>query len=354
MLATPELTESPPGRTQRLIGFGRQLHKKYARVFWALHSVWALASGVAVLVLAHNRYGFVRWAVLFLALTWVSTLFFSHITVDNDSRAMRFAQGVVSYVTRVMYQETLFFLIPFYFYSTTFPSWNSMYVILLAALAVLSCFDILFDRLLRESRAFAMGFFAFVSYSALLFFFPILLQTRLHNAAYLAGAISFVAAISLTDIRSELRKPRAIAVLVLAFVATLGVVRAIRIFTPPVPLRLTRVRVSSTIERDSLRAKDDLKDVIPMSRLGRGRLYATATVFSPSRLPATVQVRFVSNGEVLRTSRSADVVAHPGGFRVWDSVRAGKGGFKPGVYHVEIWTGDGQLVGRRSVRLVQN
>ncbi len=72
----------------------RELHDRYARLLWGLYSAWALLSGIAVLVLAHNRYGFLRWVVLFLALTWGSML--------------------------VMYQETLFFLLPFYFYSTTF------------------------------------------------------------------------------------------------------------------------------------------------------------------------------------------------------------------------------------------
>jgi Family of unknown function (DUF5924) len=153
----------------------RELHERYARLLWALHSAWALVSGIAVLVLAHNRYGFLRWVVLFIALTWGSTLFFSRFAVAEGSQFLRFAQGVASYLTRVMYQETLFFLIPFYFYSATLRSWNFLYVLALAAFAVLSCFDMLFDRLLRERRWFAIGFFAFVSFSALQFFLPLLL-----------------------------------------------------------------------------------------------------------------------------------------------------------------------------------
>src|SRR5436305_12378341 len=91
----------------------RELHDKYARLLWALHSAWALASGIVVLILAHNRYGFVRWVVLFLALTWGSTLFVSRVAAST--KLLRFAHGLASYLTRVMYQETLFFLLPFYF-----------------------------------------------------------------------------------------------------------------------------------------------------------------------------------------------------------------------------------------------
>ncbi len=176
-----------------------ELHDRYARLLWALHSAWALVSGIAVLVLAHNRYGFLRWVVLFIALTWGSTLFFSRFAIGGGSRFARLAQSVVSYLTRVMYQETLFFLIPFYFYSATFRSWNFLYVLTLAGLAVLSCFDMLFDRLLREHRWFAIGFFAFVSFSALQFFLPLLLRTRIDNSVYVAAAVSFVAALALAQ-----------------------------------------------------------------------------------------------------------------------------------------------------------
>src|SRR5258707_10278594 len=117
----------------------RELHDKFGRLFRALHSAWALISGIAVLVLAHNRYGFLRWVVLFLALTWGSTLAFSYLG--------GIARALVSYLTRVMYQETLFFLLPFYFYSTTFWSWNVPYLAVLASLAVLSCFDLIVDRI---------------------------------------------------------------------------------------------------------------------------------------------------------------------------------------------------------------
>lgn len=339
-------------RGERTIAVGHALHARFARLFWALHSIWALSSGVAVLVLAHNRYGFVRWAVLFLALTWASTLFFSRFAVDSGSGAIRFAQGVVSYMTRVMYQETLFFLLPFYFYSTTFPSWNSAYVVVLAALAILSCFDMLFDRLLRESPAFALGFFAFVSYSALQFFLPMVFRFRIASSAYLAGAVSFIAAIALAGAGREPLRPKALALTALAFIATLGVVRLTRLFTPPVPLRLTKVRVSASFDRKSLRSSDDLGDVIPRARLRNGRLYVTATVFSPSRLPAAVRMQFVSDGKILRFSKETEFVAHPGGFRVWDSLRGGPAGFKPGTYRVEVWTAAGQLIGRRSVRVV--
>jgi len=325
----------------------REFHDRYARLFWALHSAWALISGIAVLVLAHNRYGFLRWVVLFIALTWGSTLFFSRLAIGESSRAMRFAQSVVSYLTRVMYQETLFFLIPFYFYSATFPSWNFLYVIALAAFAVLSCFDMLFDRLLREHRWFSTGFFAFVSFSALQFFLPLLLRTRIDNSEYLAAAISFIAALALARRLNDLREKRRLIVIAVAFAAVMIGIPLFRPFLPPVPLRLTRLRVSGTLNPRTLNAPVDFDSEIPAAQLRRGRIYAVATVFSPQRIPARLQMRFIQSGKVLRSSRTLDLTARPGGFRIWDSVKLPEPATSD-TYRIEVWS-SGQLLGKRTV-----
>jgi len=329
----------------------RELQEKYARLLWALHSAWALISGIAVLVLAHNRYGFLRWVVLFIALTWGSTLFFSRFAGDGTSRTLRFAQTVVSYLTRVMYQETLFFLIPFYFYSATVRSWNFLYVLMLAVFAVLSCFDLLFDRLLREHRWFAIGFFAFVSFSALQFFLPLLLRLRIENGGYLAAAISFIAALALAPRRDYLGDRRRFAIAVFVFAGVLVGVRLFRPLVPPVPLRLTRLRFSGALDRRTLATSNSFDREIPLSELRRGRIYAVATVFSPERIPAEMQIRFLQDGKVLRESRTAEVNARPGGFRVWDSLRIPRN-VSAESFRVEVWTA-GQLLGKRDIHVVR-
>ena len=95
-------------------------------LFWTLHSFWALATGIAVIVLARERYGFVPWVVLFLVLTWVSTMFFGREMEegpdDDPDATPGFGVEATSYATRTMYQETMFFLIPFYAYSTVIRS----------------------------------------------------------------------------------------------------------------------------------------------------------------------------------------------------------------------------------------
>ena len=333
---------------------GRMLHRRYSRLFWTLHSTWALISGGIVLVLAHNRYGFLPWVVLFLTLTWASTLFFSRFAAPAGSGRLRFARGFVSYLTRVMYQETLFFLLPFYFYSTTFPSWNSPYVVVLAALAALSCFDVYFGRLLVANRWFALAFFAFVTYSALQFFLPLVLHVPIHNGAYLAAGVSFLASLPLAYSAGELKQRRRAASIFFALVGIVIVLKFGRALIPPVPLRLVAISFATGIDPATLQLENEFPedDVVPAGRLREGHLIVRATIFSPGRLPVRIQIRLARDGVILRNSRTLDLVAHSRGFRVWDSLRIGPSGLAPGRYRAEVWTGEGQLVGRGEIRVV--
>lgn len=328
------------------------LHDRYARVFWTLHSIWALLTGVVVLVLAHNRYGYIRWVVLFLALTWASTLFFSRFSQLSSAPTFRFAQGFVSYLTRIMYQETLFFLLPFYFYSTSVPSWNALYVLFLAGLAVFSCFDIPFDRALRNSRTFALGFFVIVTFSALIFFFPLLARVRTHHGLYLAAILSFLAALPLALRFSELAEPRKLGAVVLVLLLMLGLVRLARPLIPPVPLRLAKLRFTTQLDPRTLRAGAEFEREIPIAELQAGRLYAMATIFSPVPLPTSLVIRWQDGGRTVRSSRAVEVMAHARGFRVWDGLNLQRLKLGPGRYRVELWTAEGQLVGKVSFRVV--
>jgi hypothetical protein len=328
-----------------------QLYDRYGPIFWTLHSIWALLSGIAVLVLAHNRYGYIRWVVLFLGLTWASTLFFSRFSSLGGIASSRFAQEFVSYLTRIMYQGTLFFLLPFYFYSTTFPSWNSLYVLLLAGLAVFSTFDIPFDRALRRSRAFALGFFLIVTFSALIFFFPLFLRVRTHQGLYLAAFLSFLAALPLAGSRQPREGRKLLAALVILAIL-LGLVRLARPLIPPVPLRLAKLRFTTQLDPRTLRTGQEFAREIPAQALNAPNLYAVATVFSPVPLPTSLVLRWRQGGRILRTTRALEVMAHARGFRLWDALNVRRTPLSPGAYDLEIWTAEGQLLARVGFRVV--
>ncbi len=334
-----------------MVEFGR-LYLRYRRTFWIAHSVWAMASGAVVVVLARERYELVPWVVAFLGLTWLSTLLFTRAGLRaSSSRAARLSRGVASYLTRVMYQETLFFLLPFYLASTTLGSLNACFTAVLGVLAVLACLDLVFDRLLREHPVFAFSFFALVTFAALNFLLPLLLALRLGIAMPVAAGGSFAAAIPLafggqrkTDVTRVIGLGSALCLVAAA-------VLLLRAAVPPVPLRLVSSTFARGIDRASLVLEQPFVGSVRLGQLN-GVLVYGCRVVAPSRLPAMLELDWTLDGEPLHQSRQLEIVAHNGGFRLWDSTRRAHHAPRTGRYVVTVVTNDGQLVGRARLEVV--
>ncbi len=319
------------------------------RLFWTLHSLWALATGVVVVALAHRRWALVGWVVVFLGVTWVSTFFFSHLSkLLPDSAAARLGRGFVSYLTRVTYQETLFFLLPFYFASATFVSWNLAFPALLAGLAVLACLDLVFDRLLREHRWFGLLFFSIVAFASLEFLLPLFLGTPRDLGTPVAAVVAFAASLPLVCRRGDHRRPRTL--LQMAAVALLLAVLAGpgRALVPPVPVELQEIVFSRSIDPDELTPVDPLD---PVARGPLEQIVVVARVFAPTRLEERVVLRWLHDGTTVYTTRELTISPHPRGFKVWYRHRPPGGAVEPGSYTAEIRMAGGQLIGRGAVEV---
>ncbi len=340
-------------RRRRLRRKFQVLYARHHRTFWTLHSLWALATGVVVVVLSHESYGFAVWVMAFLALTWLSTLFFSRLAERQpESPGVRTGHEIASYLTRVMYQETLFFLLPFYFTSATWPAWNMLFVALLAALAALACLDLVFDDLLRRHPAFGLTFFAVVAFASCNFLLPTILGLQPELATPLSAAIGLAAALPLVYGARDLKRPRAVlevgaAALLVVLFLWLG-----RSVVPPVPLRLAGLTFAADVDRDSLEPIQTLPSSASIRESGLRQVAAVARIFAPRSVPTHVVLNWQRDGMRIHTSREAQITPHEAGFRVWDAVSV-DGGLTPGTYTVEVWTVAGQLIGRSTLRLFE-
>lgn len=345
--------------------FGR-FWRRHRTLFWTLHSVWALATGVVVIFLARERYGFVPWVVLFLALTWASTLYFARRggagpgAGDPPVAAPGAAEEATSYLTRTLYQETLFFLLPFYAYSTVIRSPNVVFSLLLVGLAVFSCLDLVFDRWLRTSRVFSLLFFAVVTYAAVNLLLPILLPLDPTLGGWIASAVAAGAALPLAlqgggpmatrdavagarpggGARAGVVGRGLLGVAMTAFlVVTVGFPQLV----PPVPLRVQSATFSSGFDRERFVVADTLQGAVARAELAGG-LYVLMQVFAPTVVPTDVQVVWKQDGRVLREGRRVSITAHDLGFRVWDAWRP-SGGLEPGRYEVVVRTRANRVFG---------
>ncbi|MBM4382503.1 MAG: hypothetical protein FJ091_03945 [Deltaproteobacteria bacterium] len=319
----------PPSGSRRWYSLrtrARALRERHARAFWIAHSLWALAQGALVGVLAEERPDFAAWVLGLLALTWLSTLFFCRSALVN-ARPESLRVGAASYATRVLYQQTLFFLLPFYVRSTTPASPNLAFTLALAALAVLACLDLTFDRLLRRSAAFAATFFFAVAYAALQLLLPLALRVPYSFAQPLALGLALLAALATVGLpRGTERTARLLGALPAGALALL--LLAAPLLVPPAPLRLAAL----AFEPGALGVR------------------AIARVAAPVSVPVDVTLRWERGAELLRTTREIEITAHRGGFRVWDELsRARIDSAREGRVRVELITATGQLLGRGSV-----
>lgn len=368
----------------------QRAHRFWARhrtVFWILHSVWALATGVVVIVLARERYGFLPWVVGFMALTWISTLFFGRQTaVDAAAQAVEEAaeearesargtaetpappesaaqdaadevppapgvlEEVTSYMTRIMYQETLFFLLPFYAYSTVWSSPNVGFLVVLAVLAVVSCLDLVFDRWLRASPVFGLVFFASVAFAGLNLVLPMIWHLPPRVGTPLAAGVA-VAAAAVLAWRTTSGGWAGGLRLTAAGAAFLGVATLLPNLVPPVPLRLESTVFTRDIERETLNPADTLGGTVVTSSLPDG-LVVLFRVFAPATIPAAVSVEWRREGEPLRTTEEIEVLAHEWGFRIWDALRTDGRPLPPGRYEVVLWTRGHRMFGMEEIEVL--
>lgn len=317
---------------------------RHRTLFWWFHSLWALATGIAVLVLARERYGFVPWVVAFLGITWASTLYFGRATTDADPDAIPGVGAEVgSWLTRGMFQETLFFLLPFYWYSTVVGSWNTALPAALAALALFSCADVVFDRWLRTRPIFGMLFFASVSFAALNLLLPLTLGLSPAWATPASGLLAVIVSVPIATQGRGLRTRREVGYAVVGAATVICVTLFAPVLVPPVPLRLDDATFAPDIDRETLALTDSVAGSVPAGVLGN-RLVVLATVFAPSALPANVRVEWRRDGERVRISREIEIVAHGEGFRVWDAWVAPGEGVDPGRWEARLTTA-GRLFG---------
>jgi hypothetical protein len=297
------------------------VRERHARAFWIAHSLWALAQGAVVAVVAEERPDFAAWVLGLLALVWLSTLFFCRSGLVAD-RPGSLRVGFASYATRVVYQQTLFFLLPFYVRSTTLASPNLAFTLALAALAALACLDLSFDRWLRRSATFAATFFFAVAYAALQLLLPLALRVPYVLAQPLALGLALGASIASVGLAREPAPLRRLAgtLPVAAVAALLGLAP---LLVPPAPLRVAAV------------VFEDLAQ----------NVRATVRVAAPVPVPVDVTVRWRQGAALLRTSRGVSITAHDAGFRVWDELARARVDARAGSVRVEVLTGTGQLLG---------
>jgi len=168
---------------------------------WWIHSAYALFLGVAVMWLGARNHNYLRVTIFHIAFIWLSSLCLP-VVLNHPRLSERWALRLrvfINYFNKNFYQQVLFFILPIYYASTTLPSLNMVFVLLLGASAVISTLDIVYDRHLSMRRGLTASFFAFNFFALVNVMLPVLWSISNVSTTRVAAVLAAVGFATLYD-----------------------------------------------------------------------------------------------------------------------------------------------------------
>ena len=339
--------------------------RKHHRKLWWIHSVYALLLGVMVMVFAQKGFTYAQWLAPMLIGLWALLLVFFRIhgqgkaqkqrVHDDGSKASKLRFYVMTYFLKNLYQAMLFFLLPFYWKSTTFDHANMTFVIVLAVCAFLSTMDVVFDNLLMRFRALSSVYYGITLFAGLNLAVPSLFPDISVLSKTLAAASLTVVMFWATHVSWAAFKQR---VMLIWFLLSLGLglggTYLARNGIPPVPLSLADAAVGPELLDDGRLAMRVTE--LHVSRVDE--MYAVTDVLSPGGRGDSLHHVWRKDGEVvteLAEGNRTTVTLLPSGLvRLSSQLQPGEiPAERVGMWSIDVETAGGQLVGRHHVKVIE-
>ncbi len=334
--------------------------KNHGRKLWWLHSAYALGLGITVVAFAQRGFDHARWLAVSVGAAWLLVVLFFRLfgsgrgqaRLDGAAPRVKLRFYAMTYALKNLYQGMLFFLLPFYYKTTTFWSHNAWFVALLGVCAVLSTLDIVFDRVVFRFRALAAVFHGVALFGCLNLVVPATVPNTLAITSLLtATAITVIGFWTIHVDLATFRDRRWIAVFVSSIVGAVWGAYAARRYIPPVPLYVAHGAVGPIVLPDG-RLGMEVRTLHPSVI---DKLIAITDVVAPGgKGDRLVHVWQHDESEIHRATEDTSRVEGPQGTVRLRSALTGRQlpARLLGNWSVDVQTQDGQLVGRVSFRVV--
>lgn len=334
-------------KIKRLI---RQIVGLVDRYSWAL-AVFGFVTGVASFVLVDREQDkFPQLISIMMLLSW-GWLSLEYLLPRGVISRFGFELGpsLRRFASQMVHQESLFFVIPFFFFSTSWNSGQLVFTSLLIGCAVISIIDPLYYRWLAPKVWLFALFNALTLFAVLLTTLPIIFHLSTSKSYFLSLTLAILLSLPET-VRAMPFKwwQRGLTSVAMVFVLGLGV-SFVRAWVPPASLRLFEFAVTDSITDKSREPENSLKSVT-VEQLSTG-LYAYTAIRAPRGLNERIYHVWRRNGNEVDRIALDIAGGRETGYRAWTH----KLNFPPyptGDWKIHVVTEADQVIGVLRFRVV--
>ncbi|UVM56089.1 DUF2914 domain-containing protein [Pseudomonas sp. B21-012] len=327
---------------QRLI----ELIKRYPGVI----ALGGFISGVGSFILVDRQESLASWIAIVMLISWIWLMLENTFTkVFAKVFKREIPQPLLRYATQMIHQESLFFVLPFFFVTTTWNSGQLVFTGILAAAGLISIIDPLYYKWLAPRRWLYLALHTLTLFAALLTALPIILHLTTSQSFKLALGIAML--LSFPSLASSFpisHWRRGIMLVVMTLTVGAGG-WMLRSWVPPATLWMTEVAVSTQVEN---RTPGKSLEQIKASEIRAG-LYAFTAINAPRGLNERIYHVWQFEG------KEVDRIAldiHGGrkeGYRAWTHKQNFPGN-PVGRWQVRVLTEDGQVIGVLRFKVVDD
>jgi hypothetical protein len=328
-----------------VLRIGNFLHERETLLWWC-HSCWSFLFGIGVMILGAKKPTYARIVVFHIGFIWATSLLLpllGRLPRLTPVWAER-VRLLVNYFNKNFYQQLLFFVIPIYYASTTFPSRNMFFLALLVFSAILSTLDVVYDRYLSVFWPLTAIFLAFNAFASINVMLLVLFALRNDVALYLSIIPAAAIFVSMLYRFGQLRGQTLWMVTAATASFLIFFIHLSVSLIPPAMVSLGEASFGvSVVSRRVLH---------PLSKLPpryHGRLVAMTPIKAPFGLKAKVRHAWYLDGKLVFLSKEHEFQGgRKEGYRYWSPLTI-REGWEPEKIRVDLETSFGQLIGRATL-----
>ncbi|CAD5106383.1 DUF5924 family protein [Zestomonas carbonaria] len=315
-------------------------------------AAFGFASGVAsfVLVDRHSRSATVMAVIMLASWLWlVLEGLFTRVLARLIRREI--PQPLLRYGTQMIHQESLFFVLPFFFFTTTWNSGQALFTGLLGLGALVSIIDPLYFKGLVPRRWLYLALHTLTLFAVVLTALPVILHLTTAESYKLAlgvaVALSFPSLLATFPVQ---RWWRGLALIALTL-ALGGAGWLLRSWVPPATLWLTEVAVTNQLDNRNRAPGESLRE-IDVARLRAQGLYAYTAISAPRGLDERIYHVWRKDGQEVDRIALDIRGGRKAGYRAWTHKRNFPA--QPaGDWQVRVITENDQLIGVLRFKVVE-